>query len=1125
MKAKLIILNSILLLNLLHFTELTAQELVCANGIVDYPRQIDISDCSKTSQTFIDFYKNKEYFIPNENIPIKTLHVNINIWQRSDGTGNLQNIAEHRNRLQQIIEWANGEYETNSPDAYPPLPYTVEPALYDTKIRIVLDDIFFYQDPSDDSSYYYGGHDYQTYGHNVLLDSYIIDNYPERTKALNIHLTGSVWPGVGGYSEYGSIESFYRRDPDMADNDVHDWWFSRHWAHEIGHSFDLWHTYDYKDWEQNCYLSGYDFLTDIYDVTSACPDYCDVCLIDETNNNLMGGGNEGHISSLQMGIIHRSTMLRNFHNVNYNLRDHVTGYSSSPYNITQNEIWDFSIKFYQDVVLKSGKTLTIKCDMQLVPDAKVKIESNATLLFEEGTISNEYYYDMPWQGVELLGYNSQMILNPSTSLEIPEGAYVEIQHNSDLIIKNNAYLTFKSGSTLNLSGNGQVKVEEGGVLKLEEGVQIIGTGNEKLVIYGNLVIENDDVQFKNCKIEIRNNGHLTIGNNTIFSLNHDSPIFMYNSSKFEVENGSVLILKEGVQIIGTGNEIISVSGDMYINASNILLNGCLTEVKNDGNLTIQTGASISLLDGAVIDVEPNGNLFIENNASIFGSHSSMININGNVQIGTDVTFDKTAGSGSFGELHLNNNSSSVTFNGVTFNHGQLINNAFAMTIVDSYISNTYLGSHRGFVSIDNTTFNGVWTHFTNTVNSLPFFNLLITNCTFKNESHAGLTIDEYDYFNIKNNQIFNCGDGIALYNSGNGRSGNQIITNNTIYNNSSSGISIYNSTVSVTENYVHDNLFGVKFFNNSNVAFYGSSNASSYGDMNLVEDNDSYEVFSSGYSFPWYFRYNAIIDLDNTGGQSDPLVYYVYAPGDQIPKDIRYNCWGNNFGAGDDLYPDVFLYNPTWCPGGGGISIESAEELYTTGLNQFSDEDYTQAESSLKLLIDLYPDTHYAAAAMKDLFSLEQFMGNDYNGLMQYYNTNDHIQSDTTLQKTAEFLVNKCKVASENWQPAIDYYEERIENPETMEDSIFAIIDLGHTYLLMENSGDRSMAQGKLLAHKPESRESFSKKRNYLLSLLPLNMPSEEYIILKRNQKVAELIQNVPNPFNNYTMKLSKVEC
>lgn len=154
---------------------------------------------------------------------------------------------------------------------------------------------------------------------------------------------------------------------------------------------------------------------------------------------------------------------------------------------------------------------------------------------------------------------------------------------------------------------------------------------------------------------------------------------------------------------------------------------------------------------------------------------------------------------------------------------------------------------------------------------------------------------------------------------------------------------------------------------------------------------------------------------------------------------------------------------------------------------------------------------------MKELFGLEKYVNTDYNGLKQYYETNSIIQSDTGLNKLSGFLINKCNLKLENWESAILWYENIIQNPENMEDSIFAVIDLGYAYLLMENGGYKSSYVGNMIEHKPVSTEQFIEKRNYLLSLLPGDQMSE---VLKKNiatLKDGELLQNIPNPFKGST--------
>lgn len=327
------------------------------------------------------------------------------------------------------------------------------------------------------------------------MDDYILSNYPERTRALNIHLTGSVWPGIGGYSDYGSIESFYRRNPDMAGSTVHDYWFSEHWAHEIGHSFDLWHTYDIN-WEQNCFMQMFDFLTDLYDTTLPCQNGCDICLITGNNNNLMGGASQGHISGKQMGIIHRSTMLRNMHNINYNLRNHVTGYDTIPYMIEQDEIWDFSIKFYQDILIKAGKTLTIKCEIQMVPGAKIVIEQNAKLIIDGGKITNEYYYNEPWQGIEVWG-NSSAHQYADANGNYQQG-YLELKNGATI---ENALTAVALWKPNDWTKTGGIVVAEDAVFR--NNTRAVHAPEYRNYVPGNPLTEIDNrSNFKNCTFEI-----------------------------------------------------------------------------------------------------------------------------------------------------------------------------------------------------------------------------------------------------------------------------------------------------------------------------------------------------------------------------------------------------------------------------------------------------------------------------------------------------------------------------------------------------------------------------------------------------------------------------------------------
>lgn len=76
----------------------------CATQESGQPRS---TNCSETGGDWLSTYKHKEHWIPDSLTPIKTLHVNFNIWQRADGTGNLDDTPANRARLHTVIDWVN----------------------------------------------------------------------------------------------------------------------------------------------------------------------------------------------------------------------------------------------------------------------------------------------------------------------------------------------------------------------------------------------------------------------------------------------------------------------------------------------------------------------------------------------------------------------------------------------------------------------------------------------------------------------------------------------------------------------------------------------------------------------------------------------------------------------------------------------------------------------------------------------------------------------------------------------------------------------------------------------------------------------------------------------------------
>lgn len=118
---------------------------------------------------------------------------------------------------------------------------------------------------------------------------------------------------------------------------------------------------------------------------------------DSCTNNLMGSKGR-YISPLQAGRMHRNLSM------DKKMMKYTHGYDKEhPYVVTKNESWDFYIKFYQDVIVKSGVTLEVNCDIVMEEGAKIIVEPGATLNINGGKITSCVPMKKLWGAIEVLG--------------------------------------------------------------------------------------------------------------------------------------------------------------------------------------------------------------------------------------------------------------------------------------------------------------------------------------------------------------------------------------------------------------------------------------------------------------------------------------------------------------------------------------------------------------------------------------------------------------------------------------------------------------------------------------------------------------------------------------------------
>ncbi len=385
-----------------------------------------------------------------------------------------------------------------------------------------------------------------------------------------------------------------------------------------------------------------------------------------------------------------------------------------------------------------------------------------------------------------------------------------------------------------------------------------------------------------------------------------------------------------------------------------------------------------------------------------------------------------------------------------------------------------------------------------------------------------ISLDGVKRWVIIDNTINQYPDGAKVWNSGKVTTP-YLFSVNTITNCTGTGAIFFNSRATINNNTMNGNNKGVESLNNSTLYMYGLCSATSVSQTQQISFNTTTQVESTG-NFPILFTHNAI-EANNT---TTARVKCINSPPNSS-YNIEKNYWGANISP--QLYPLIlsitpasssFYSNPVWplgydCSGGGGgsetdLSLKAADSTYQLGLSYTEAEDYTMAKSTFSSVIDQYPATAYAQSALSELYFLEGSTGEDFNSLKEFYETNPTIANDTSLHKAASFNANRCNIEMGNYVEAINWFENVIENPDNFNDSIFAIIDLGYTYLLAAEDSTKSCPIGRYQEYKPRSQPEFVVYRDYLLSLVNQEKP----VFPNGDSKVKPAtIKSVdPNPAN-----------
>jgi len=257
--------------------------------------------------------------------------------------------------------------------------------------------------------------------------------------------------------------------------------------------------------------------------------------------------------------------------------------------------------------------------------------------------------------------------------------------------------------------------------------------------------------------------------------------------------------------------------------------------------------------------------------------------------------------------------------------------------------------------------------------------------------------------------------------------------------------------------------------------------------------------------------------------QINLMMFLEFVPVPPFELKAENNYWGAESetweeGDGDyRFYPgDSFDYLPVWIPGNPKFPNSSLpEQLYADADSLIQIEEYETAKQVYKNIINQYPESKYSIFSMRNLLPLETVSGQDFASLQEYYITNPNCNYNDERIKLSAYLANYCSIKLENYPSVINFFEDIIEDPDTELDSIYAVIDAGYTYLLMEDGGVKSTYVGRMSELKPKSLEEFEATRDSLLAkLLGLPDTDEDETII---ENIFYLGHNYPNPLSSST--------
>lgn len=315
-----------------------------------------------------------------------------------------------------------------------------------------------------------------------------------------------------------------------------------------------------------------------------------------------------------------------------------------------------------------------------------------------------------------------------------------------------------------------------------------------------------------------------------------------------------------------------------------------------------------------------------------------------------------------------------------------------------------------------------------------------------------------------------------------------------------------------------NNTMGNEFEDNAPRTGCSDEDAISY------EDGDSYPIFNN--------RYN------NFYKGEDIYDYYIRNETQSTRRYIKYNFWDGTTPTYEDFYPASenpviydFLPISGTEPNPIGSSPESGKrggwdsDGLEEGIALELEGEFEEAVAVYQEFIAETEDEIKQQIAMRRVLLASQSGSLTLSGLGSYYQSVGNASLNQSIINAASNLQIEVKMAMGDYEGAVLAYEEVLLGSPAFEDSIYAVIDAGWAYLMMEDSISiqPSSFNPQIPSLMPKSMAEYKQLRKELLSELR-NYRSIRRMAGEGVEGVSGVLpmeftlhQNHPNPFNPVT--------